>query len=185
VTTDDGPEQPGDAPAKPRVSLIGDPLRTTVVVLAIMAVLGGAQQLLSSPPDDPVRPVDYAPVADAARDVAPFDVLAPGELPAGWRATTVRYVPGDDARWHLGILTDDDLYVGLEQGLGSPEELVELHAPDSAAEGELDVGDSTWQLLRDGDETTLVRDEKGPGATLVTGDAPQEDVERLAASLRG
>jgi hypothetical protein len=186
VTPDDAPEQPADAPEQPRrISLIGDPLRTTVVILAIMAVLGGAQQLLSSPPGDPVRPVDYSQALDAARDVAPFDVLAPDELPEGWRATTVRYVPGDEPSWHLGILTDEDLYVGLEQSVGTPEDLVEQHAAGSRPEGEVELDGSAWQLRREGDETTLVRDEKGPAATLVTGDAPQDDVEQLAASLRG
>ncbi|MGI8986622.1 MAG: DUF4245 domain-containing protein [Nocardioidaceae bacterium] len=173
-----------EEPDRPRrVSLIGDPLRTTAVLLAIIAVLAGAQQLLSAPPTDPVRPVEYASKAESARTVAPFEVLAPPELPEGWRATSVRFTPGDEATWHLGILTDEDKYVGVEQAVGDVEALLEEHAAQSEPAGSLDLGGDTWQLLRDGDETTLVRDDGG-SATLVTGDAPQADVERLAASLR-
>lgn len=163
---------------------MGDALRTTAVLLLIIAVLGGAQRLLSTPQDgDPVRPVEYAATAEAARENAPFELLAPSELPQGWRATSVRYVPGDEATWHLGVLTDEDKYVGLEQAVGDAEALVDVYAQDADPDGSVDLGGSTWQVLREGDETTLVRDENG-SATLVTGDAAQADVELLAKSLR-
>lgn len=177
MSSADEPERPGWA------SLIGDPLRTVAVVLAVIAVLAGAQHLLSAPAGDPVSPVDYAPAAEAARSVAPFDVLAPERLPEGWRATSVRYVPGDEATWHLGVVTAGDKYVGLEQAVGDVDALVETYAAASQPEGSVEVGGDRWQLLRDGDETTLVRDD-GDSATLVTGDAPQADVEWLAESLR-
>jgi hypothetical protein len=154
-----------------------------VVLLAIIAVLAGAQRLLSRPVGDPVRPVEYASAAESARSVAPFDVLAPEQLPKGWRATSVRYVPGDEATWHLGILTDADKYIGVEQAVGDMEGLIDTYAAESEADGVLEVDGESWQLLRDGDETTLVRDDGG-SATLVTGDAPQSDVELLVASLR-
>lgn len=174
----DQPKRPG------RISLIGDALRTIAVLLVIIAILAGAQRLLSAPPGDPVPAVEYAPAAEAARSVAPFAVLAPERLPAGWRATSVRYRPGDAASWHLGILTDEDKYVGVEQAVGEVQALVDQYAAESEPDGSVQVGADTWQLLRDGDETTLVHDD-GPSATLVTGDAPQADVELLVTSLRG
>jgi hypothetical protein len=172
-----------EEPERPRrPSLIADPLRTTAVLLAIIAVLAGAQHLLSDAPTTPVRPIEYAPAAEAARAVAPFDVLAPKELPQGWRATSVRYAPGDEATWHLGVLTDQDKYVGVEQAVGTVEGLVESYAAESEPDGSVDVGGDTWQVLRDGDETTLVHDDGG-SATLVTGDAPQADVELMVELL--
>lgn len=177
MTSSDEPGQP------PRPSYVGDALRTTAVLLVIIAFLAGAQRLLSTPQDgDPVRPVEYVATWQSARDVAPFAVLAPPELPEGWRATSVRYEPGDEATWHLGILTDDDKYVGIEQAVGGVETLVDEYARGADSEGSVDVGGDAWELLREGDETTLVRDDGG-SATLVTGDAGQADVELVAASL--
>jgi hypothetical protein len=153
------------------------------VLLLIIAFLAGAQRLLSRPQEgDPVRPVDYVATWDAARDVAPFELLAPPDLPEGWRATSVRYVPGDDATWHIGVLTDEDKYVGIEQAVGGVEVLVDEYAAEADSQGSVDVGGTEWELLREGDETTLVRDD-GRSATLVTGDAGPEDVEFVAASL--
>jgi hypothetical protein len=94
----------------------------------------------------------------------------------------VRYVPGDDATWHIGVLTDEDKYVGIEQAVGGVEVLVDEYAAESDPEGTVDVGGVEWELLREGDETTLVRDDGG-SATLVTGDASQADVELVAGSL--
>ena len=165
------------------MSLLGDGLRTLVVLLAIIAVLAGAQQVLSRPQTAPVRPVEYVSAAASARSVAPFDVLAPARLPPGWRATSVRYEPGEEATWHVGVLTDDDKYVGLEQAVGGVDALVDTFAEAAEPAGTVELGGVRWQLLRDGDETTLVRDDDG-AAVRVTGDAPQADVERLAKSLR-
>jgi hypothetical protein len=167
----------------PGPSYIGDALRTTAVLLLIIAFLAGAQRLLSRPQEaDPVRPVDYVATWRAAQDVAPFELVAPPELPEGWRATSVRYVPGDDATWHIGVLTDEDKYVGIEQAVGGVEVLVNEYAAESDPDGTVDVGGAEWELLREGDETTLVRDDGG-SATLVTGDASQADVELVAGSL--
>ena len=173
-------DEPGPSP---RPSYIGDALRTTAVLLLIIAFLAGAQRLLSRPGEgEPVQPVDYVATWEAARDVAPFELLAPPELPEGWRATSVRYVPGEEATWHIGVLTDEDKYVGIEQAVGGVEVLVNEYAAESDPEGTVDVGGVQWELLREGDETTLVRDDGG-SSTLVTGDAGQADVEFVAASL--
>lgn len=166
------------------MSLMGDGLRTMAVLLAIIAVLAGAQRLLSPPEGDPVRPVEYVSAAESARSVAPFALLAPDRLPPGWRATSVRYEPGDEATWHVGFLTDGDKYVGLEQAVGGVDVLVNTYAEAAEPDGTVELSGVRWQLLRDGDETTLIRDDEG-ATVLVTGDAPQADVEKLATLLRG
>lgn len=170
------------APQPPRrPSVVGDPLRTTLVVLAIIAILAGAGSLLSSPPGDPVPAVDYQPALSAARDAAPYPVLAPEDLPEGWRANSVRYRIGSDA-WHLGILTDEDRYIGIEQSPDSVEELVEEFAAEAEPAGDIELGGQTWALLRTEDRTTLVR-RADDATTLVTGDAPQQSIADLAADL--
>lgn len=161
--------------------MIGDPLRTTLVLLAIIAVLAGAGRCLSSDPESTVRAVEYEPTLAAAREAASYPVLGPAELPAGWRANSVRYRSASEV-WHLGILTDEDLYIGIEQAPTSVEEMVEEFAAEAAPEGTREVGGDTWDLLREGDRTTLVR-EDADAITLVTGDAPQATIEEFVAEL--
>ena len=67
-------------------------------------------------PATPQRTVDYADAVGPARQAARFDLVAPRSLPAGWRATSVRFTTGGRQHWHLGVLTDRGRYVGLEQG---------------------------------------------------------------------
>ena len=161
--------------------MLGDPLRTTLVLLAIIAVLAGAGRLLSTPAGDPVPAVDYETPLEAAQEAAPYRVLGPADLPDGWRATSVRYLAGS-ARWHLGILTDQERYIGIEQSPQSPEELVEEFAPAAQPEGTLELAGDTWELLRAVERTTLVR--RGDGATtLVTGTAPQATIREFVESL--
>ena len=145
-------------------------IRTVVVLLAIVAVIGAWQAFLSDEPGDPARPVDYRAALTAARADAPYAVLGPVELPAGWRATSVRYEPGEGSAWHLGVLTDEDEYVGLEQATGPPGELLDQVAPETAPAGTVEIDGDTWRLRRsdDGTETTLVREETG-ATTVVTG----------------
>lgn len=161
--------------------MAGDALRTTLVLVAIIAVLAGASRLLSSQPQDPVPPVDYEPALAAARDAAPYDVLAPAELPEGWRANSTSYLSGG-AVWHLGILTDEDRYIGIEQSPEPLEALVEEFAEDAGPQGSVEVAGETWALLRTEDRTTLVRRHAG-ATTLVTGTASQETIEDFVAGL--
>ncbi len=161
--------------------MLGDPLRTTVVLLAIIAVLAGAGRLLSSPPQDPVPVVEYESALIAARDVAPYDVLAPADLPDGWRANSVRYLSGG-AVWHLGILTDENRYIGIEQSPDPVEQMVEEFAQEAEPQGSLELDGETWMLLRMEGRTTLVRRDGGATA-LVTGDAAQATIEDFVAGL--
>ena len=131
-------------------------------------------------PPSPVRPIDYAPDAAYAREQAGFDVVAPETLPRGWRATTAGYVAGAGESWHLGVLTDDNRYVGLEQGQKSLASMVEEYVDKDARRGAaVDVDGRTWRsytdaggdlalVRRDGDATTLVVGHDVPKATLVS-----------------
>src|SRR5918994_4416213 len=101
-----------------------DVVRSIVILLAIIGIVAFFQGVLSDEPSEPAPPVDYAPAVDAARADAGYPLLAPERLPEGWRATNVRYTPGEQWAWHLGVLTSDEEYVGLEQARIAADELV-------------------------------------------------------------
>ena len=159
---------------------LGDVARSVAVLGAIVLVLFGIGQLVTVTPDDPAPTVDYETAAESSRTIADFDLLAPTSLPEGWRATSVRYRTGS---WHLGVLTDDDEYIGLEQVRGSTGRAIGRFAKGSRAAGEVTIADATWsRRIGPDDDITYVRPD-GNMAVLVTGSAPRDDVERYISSL--
>lgn len=155
-----------------------------LVVLVLAFVL--FRDLNRSDPPSPVRAVEYIQAAEFASEQASFDLVTPASLPEGWRATTVEYVPGNDDRWHLGLLTDEDRYVGLEQADASAESLVETHVDDAAVRGEpVEIDGERWTTWTDeGGDLALVR-RAGETTTLVVGHrVPQETLVAFIQSLR-
>ena len=151
-----------------------------VVLVVLLVGWVAIQSLVKDQPDSAVRTVDYAQVVTPARKAAKFDLVAPASLPKGWRATSVTFRDTLPQHWHLGVLTDDDRYVGLEQGQKSLASMVEEYVDKDARRGPaVDVDGKAWRtytdsggdlalVRRDGDATTLVVGHDVPKATLVS-----------------
>lgn len=144
------------------------------------------RSLTSDDPPSPVQQVDYARDVPLARKAADFDLVAPTRLPSGWQATTVRYTPAPGAHWHLGVLTDDRRYVGLEQSRDSVRSMVQEFVDESARRGRpADVGGAAWSTYTDaGGDLALVR-RAGATTTLVVGhEVPRSTLVSYADGLR-
>ena len=154
-----------------------------VVVVVFMVFVRDASNTRAVP--DPTPTVDYRQTVDYARRTADFDLLAPRTLPAGWRATSVSFVPRGDQRWHLGMLTGTDGYVGLEQAGRSVSSMVEQYVdPEAARGGTVEIGGSAWQTFTDsGGDTALVR-RQGDITTLVVGTVDRDVLVDFVKSLR-
>jgi hypothetical protein len=158
-------------------------------MLVLVAVVVGFvvfRDVNRADPASPVHAIDYGREADFARKQASFDLLAPPTLPEGWRATTVEFVPGPANRWHLGILTGQERYVGLEQSADSVAKMVETHVdPDAAKGAPVLVDGQPWATYTDsGGDRALVRRAGGTTTLVVGHDVPQDDLVDFAASLR-
>ncbi len=131
-----------------------------------------------------VPAVDYRKVLELGSDDVDFTPVAPPTLPDGWKATSVRLTP-QPARWHLGVLTDDGRYVGLEQSRSSERNMVERYVDEEAVRGEpVDVDGETWRTWTDeGGDTALTRVRDGV-TTVVVGTPGQDVLVDYAASLR-
>lgn len=159
-----------------------------LVLLAVIAGFLVIRELGRTTPETPVRAVDYVESAEYARSQASFDVVAPESLPDGWRATSARYTPAPAERWHLGVLTDEERYVGLEQGPRPEGPMVEEYVDEAAARGEQVRVDGAggveqWTSYTDDGDLALVRHEGGV-TTLVVGTVDQELLVDYAESLR-
>lgn len=134
---------------------------------------------------DPTETVDYTADLAEARDSAPFDVLAPSPAPSGWRATSVEWdAVRPDVSWHLGFLTPEGDYVGLEQGNAPASAFVAANTPATQPGEAVRIGAESWQSLvsADGREHALVRRAEDV-TTVVTGTAPLSELVAFAESL--
>ena len=160
-------------------SLVGAMVATVVMVLAIWLVT----RPRSDDVTQPAPAIDYSAQLKTARSQAPFDVLAPEALPEGWRATSARWRGSQPAvTWHLGVLTDDDAYVGLEQSNANASAFLKASTRADDPRGPVQVDGATWQSYAGGSESALVRVEQDV-TTVVTGTAPRADLLTFARSL--
>jgi hypothetical protein len=175
-----------------RQATVGDMIRSLAVILIPLAVI--TIIFTNLPKDHPVKEVDWKSVLATARKEAPFEVLAPVNLPAGWRATRVTWVPqgqpylnGEPSPrnlWQVGFLTPDDVFIDLNQGDVRPQDMVDQQSRDGTPDGSSVVGGRTWQRLISPDGRTRSLVLQAPDVTtIVSADLPYEGLEAYASTL--
>ncbi|AXT85777.1 hypothetical protein C6I20_11650 [Aeromicrobium sp. A1-2] len=159
---------------------MGDIIRSVVVIALIVMAVWGIGKFFTRTPDSPVTAVDYATIVGQARPAADFALLAPSSLPEGWIANSARYEPNS---WHLGVLTDTDAYIGLEQVKISVDRAVDRFADGSKRVGDAVIAGEDW-TVRSGpqDRWTFVRREDGI-TILLNGTASRQMMEDYVSSL--
>lgn len=160
---------------------MGDVLRTVGVLGALVLVVWGVAQIFAVTPDRPTQPVDYRAVAESAQDIASYDLLVPEELPQDWYASVADWESG---RWHLGVVTDAEEYIGVRQAATAPEVLLDRFAGGVSTDGSVTVDDRTWRTADLAEGRRAYVTETDHAATLVVGTASAERIERYLASLQ-
>ncbi len=162
----------------------GDIIRSVLLLAVVVVLVGWIGGWFGSDARLEQEPVDYVDVAGQAADGASYRPLVPAELPDGWRATQATWDPGTE-HWHLGLLTDDDDYVGVEQATGLGEDdLLATYAENADPAGQVELAGRPWRLFTDdtNDRTTLARSDAGV-AVLVTGGVAQDELAAFVESL--
>lgn len=156
-------EQPGRYQRSPS-GLIG----AMIVLLLVIAAFLGVRAISRDNRPTGVAAVDYVGVMEQARNHGNLIAPAPDPMPKDWRATSVRYVPGSNPTWHLGMLTDAGKYVGIEEARRTPRDMADEFVGKGATKGRLTtIRSREWQTwttpggdfgvtLRSPDETVLV-----------------------------
>lgn len=160
--------------------MIGAILVLLVVVVGFVVL----RDLNRVEPQGPADAVSYQRSADYAGEVLGFEVLSPEELPDGWRATSVRFAP-EPPRWHLGLLTEEGKYVGLEQARSSEQDMVTTYVDESPTRAsDVTIEGKPWTSWTDEDgDRALVR--SGPEVTtLVVGPVEQDVLVGFIKTLR-
>jgi hypothetical protein len=151
------------------------------VVLLVVVEVGGWFRH-----DTVVEPkaVDYEAVSRQAAGEASFPVLVPPALPDGWRATQARW-DATAQHWHLGLLTEDDVYVGVEQMRSATlDDLVSTYLEGGEPDGDVAVGGAPWRVYVDAGDgrTALLRTDAGV-TTMVLGGQSRDVLGSFADSL--
>jgi hypothetical protein len=156
-----------------------------VLVLLLLGFVG-LRGLNRIEPADPVQRVEYEQPARFARESADFEVLTPRRLPDGWFATSVRFDDERPQAWHLGFLTAERRYVGLDQVQQSVADAVEdLVGEEAEAGGSVTIDGVRWLRYEDGRDLGLARRDEEQGiTTLVVGTAPEDELVRFVQSLK-
>jgi hypothetical protein len=161
-------------------------VRDMVLSMAVIGVVVAAIYVfLPRGGSDPVKPISYRVELGQARHAAPYPVAAPAGLSGQWRATSVTYDGSDraNAQWHLGFIDPENQYVAVEQTNGDPAPFVADKTQQSHAAGTQPVAGTGWTRYDGGRYRALVH-RQGSVTTMVTGTAPYDQLERLAAALR-
>lgn len=156
-------------------------------LLACLAVVALIGLVVQRPADETVKAIDFSGQLAAARKVAPYPVLAPEPLPQGWSATSAEAggQPGQPFTWHLGVITDQRKYVGLEQSNGDAQRFLADKVGATFEDGTSTVAGTAWQRRASTtkDDVALVRTAAGV-TTIVTSTAGYDVLESYAASLK-
>ncbi len=111
-------------------------------------------------------------------------MAAPEGLPAGWKATSVRFQGDESDAWHLGFQAPGGQYVQIEQSTQKPSEFVD----DASQGGEAtkqteEIAGRTWTRYTGGRYDALVH--SGDGATtVVAGTGSFAQLTEMAKSLK-
>jgi hypothetical protein len=155
-----------------------------VVLLLVVFGFVGFRSLFRNNPSSPVHAVSYKQSASYAKQTAPFPVLAPRRLPPGWIATSVSYNEIGRKSWHMGMLTGQQHYVGLEQSRSPVSDMVSEFVDQHATQGkDVTVAGRRWQTWTDaGHDLALVRHDPKV-TTLVVGPVALSTLRTFVATL--
>lgn len=188
----------GSAPGGPAGPPVGRPGRyqrsfsgllgaMIILVVVVLAVVGWRALFRAELEVEP-EAVDYREAGEAVA-ASGVPVVLPTALPEGWIATSAELDRGRAPVWRLGVLTDDERFVGLRQGPQSAEELLEETYPEvddlrpvEPVEVEGAAVATDWEAWEVEDDLAWAT-EVGDTVVLVHGSAPPEDLAAFARSL--
>jgi hypothetical protein len=156
-------------------------------LLACFVVVAFLMVVTWRPKTEKIRAVEYTAQLQDAKKVAPW-VRGPAPMPAGWTATSVEFRTPEQSpiTWHLGIVTNEKKYVGLEQSNVTGTKYQSDELGKTTDDGTSSVEGVTWQrkvLLDRKDENALVLVGSGV-TTIVVGNAGYPALEAFASVLR-
>jgi Protein of unknown function (DUF4245) len=139
--------------------------------------------LVPTPNKIPVRTLDVTAAAGQAQAELGFAPANPS-LPAGWTARTadVQRATDDLPTWHLSFTTPSGHYAGVQQAKNATPAWEARQVTDGKEQGSRLINGREWIIrsrIDRGVTSWVLR--QPPVTTVVTGTAPDAELEQLAA----
>jgi hypothetical protein len=178
------PPAPDRASRFTYANMIRSMLPLTVIILALVGFAALRQNDV-----DPVRPVESGPTIQLAARTAGHPLLVPTGLPDGWVTTSARtnaggISPGDPVTLELGWYTPAEEYAAYVSSDNPRSDVVTGALDGAREESSEEIAGETWtRSVNQRNETVLTR-VADDSTLVVTGSAPDSELETLAASLQ-
>jgi hypothetical protein len=157
-----------------------------IVLVAVVLAFVAFRAVFRDNDGADVEPVDYLAVVGPAQE-AGVQVVYPPTLPEGWMATSVDFVPGGRPAFGVGLLTDEEKFVGVRQEDDDLATLLETYVDDDAVEGDAVTVEGSvvpeWQEWSDAGGDHAYSATVGDTEVLVYGSAPTADLLTVVRSL--
>jgi uncharacterized protein DUF4245 len=161
-------EQPAATPEQPSRynRSAGGLVAAMIATVLFVAAYVGFRALTRDQPDIEQK-VDYLSCVAYLQE-ADITVAYPAQLPAGWRATSIDFERGTTPDWRIGMLTDDDEYVGVVESSKDVDDLLHSYVDPSPARGPVAgptnaLGSRSWQTWTDSGGDSALSTTLGPG----------------------
>lgn len=162
--------------------LLGAMVVTLGLVVGVVVLRSINRDELSVEPDR----VDYLATVRSLQDSGEQPVY-PRSLPDGWTATSVRVEPGPGFSWRVGILTDDERFVGVADSVRSARDLVAEHVDENArTDSPVRIDGAlaeVWAAYSDSGGDHALAAQVGDRTVLVYGSASVADLQAVVRSL--
>lgn len=166
---------------------VANMIRSMLVVGAIVAVLIAVVPRVNQVSQPPV---DVSSVATQVAADTKWPIEVPQGLPAGWKATSVRYVRSTDGlmTWHAGYQSPTGNYVAIEQTKDATAGWLAAQTNRARETGQTQAGGLTWgTYVRSGKvQNSLVHKAESAGqlTTIVTGTGTFDELSTFAEALQ-
>ena len=163
-------------------------LRSLLPLVLICLALAG-WNAFQHDPGDPVREVDPSTTVQLAASRADYPVVAPADLPDGYRPTSARTdagtaQEGDPVTLEIGYVTPSTEFAGFVVSDDSRARPVRQVLDGAREDGTVRLDGETWtRSTTSRGETALSRVEDGV-TVVVTGSATEGELETVAAAVR-
>lgn len=162
------------------------------MVLSLGVILAGVLVFVALQPkndQDPIPAVDYRPQVDLLRNSAPYPVVIPDPLPAGWEVNYTRVSSRPAAELHMGLVLQRKRFARLDETNAPADAFFADAKVPQRVEGTVTVAGAAYEIRREGDRVGLVR--RLPSGAVVTlsdggveSGASYDELVALAGSLR-
>ena len=166
---------------------------TRNLVVALLASLGIVLFIVLvvvRPSNNLVKSVDYRMVAAQAQPSVDVTLAAP-VLPKTWRSNSASLESGNGktSTWYVGLLTPKNQYIGIEEGIDTPDTWFGSLLGKAQATGHKTMGGLDWtvydqrSLPNTGNYAYALAASDGHAHFVLHGSAGDAEFEKLAAAV--